>query len=96
MTALAVWRDMSLIWLMLLTLIGLLPIGVIMFFLVKGMSKVRQVTKKYLPVAQDKARQVAGATEQVSLKIAQPVVRAHATRAQINTITKSVVRRNHP
>ncbi len=90
---LAVWRDISLLWLMFLTLFAVLPFGVIFFFGIKGLNKVRQLLKRVLPIAQLKARQAAAGTEQVSIKIAQPVIRAHAVRAQVSAVTRTALRR---
>lgn len=90
---LEVWRDVSLIWLILLTLVAVLPIAVIFFFGIKGLNRVRQLMKKYLPIAQVKARQLASATEQMSGKIAKPVISASAASAQAKTITRTVVTR---
>lgn len=90
----AVWRDISLVWLVFLTLLAVLPWGVVFFFLVKGMAKVRQGVKKIMPILQAKANQVARGADQASYKIAQPVVGAHALGAQVGTITRTVFRRN--
>jgi hypothetical protein len=87
--------DISTMWLLFLTLIAIVPFGVIFYFIIKGLNRLRQLEKQYLPIAQDKVRQVAAATEQVSLKVAEPVVRAHAVRAQLNTITRTALRRNN-
>lgn len=93
---LEVWRDVSLIWLILLSLIAVLPIAVILFFGILGLNSVRQAMKKYLPIAQEKARQLASATEKVSVKIARPVIGASAASAQAKTITRTVVTRREP
>jgi hypothetical protein len=91
---LAVLRDISLIWLIFLTLISVLPFAALFFFLVKGMHRLRQVVKQYLPVGQDYARLVATRTEEISTQIAAPVIKAHAKSAQVNAIAKSIFGRN--
>jgi len=91
----AVMRDISLIWLIFLTLLAVLPWGVLFFFMIKGMTKVRWAVKTYAPVAQGKLRQVADVTGQVSVKITQPVVAVRATGAQVDAMTRTVFRRNH-
>ena len=88
----AVWRDISLLWLMFLTLIAVLPWGILFFFGIMGLNKVRQVLKKFFPVVQLKFRQVASGTEQISYKIAQPVVSVNATGARVGAMTQSVTR----
>lgn len=90
---LAVARDISLLWLIFLTLITILPFGVLFFFMIKGLRRLRSLTKEYMPIAQDKARQVADVTEQVSQKVAQPVIGAHAKAAQVNGITRAIFTR---
>jgi hypothetical protein len=97
MEVLAVWRDISLLWLIFLTLIAVLPVGVILFFCIKGMHRLRQVTKKYLPLVQDKTRQVANGTEQASQKIVRPFIAAHAAGARISTMARTTLtRRKQP
>jgi len=91
-----VWRDISLMWLILLTFVAVLPFGVLFFYAVKGMRRLRQVLKKYLPQAQDMAGQLAARTEDVSDRVAQPVVNLYARAAQVNTIARIILRRNEP
>lgn len=91
---LGVWRDISLMWLIFLTFIAVLPVGIILFYLIKGMRRLRQLAKLYLPVAQDKARLVASKSEEISQQVAKPIITTHAKMAQVNTIAKSIWRRN--
>ena len=88
---LAVWRDISLLWFMLLTLIAALPIGLLLFFAVKGLFRLRQLAKKYLPVAQKRARLAADETEKFSQKVVSPFIAAHALAAQVNGLTKAIL-----
>ena len=90
---LATWRDISLIWLLFLTLIAVLPFGVLFFFAIKGMRRLRQLAKQYLPLAQEKARLVADKTEEVSHKVASPFIGAHARAAQVHGTTKAILTR---
>ena len=97
MNFLAVWRDISLLWLILLTLIPVLLVGVALFFCIKGMHRLRQLAKKYLPVAQDAAKQVASGTEKASQKVASPFIAAHVAGARIGAIARTTVtRRKQP
>ena len=91
-----VWRDISLMWLILLTFVAVLPFGVIFYLAVRGMRRLRQVLKKYFPLAQDKVSQVADKTEEISDKVARPVVELYAKTAQVNTMARTILRRNKP
>lgn len=90
---LAVWRDISLMWLIFLTLIAVLPIGVILVFAVRGMNRLRQLVKRFLPIVQGKARQVAGTADRISAQVAAPVIGAQARAAQLRAIRKATFRR---
>jgi len=97
MDFLAVWRDISLLWLIFLTLIPALLAGVILFFCIKGMHRLRQMTRKYFPIAQNAARQVANGTELASQKVVSPFIAAHVAGARIGTIARTTVtRRKQP
>jgi hypothetical protein len=95
METLAVFRDISLLWLIFLTLIAVLPWGVIFFFAIKGMIRLRELALLYLPIAQEKARFVADKTEEVSQKVAEPFIQVHAKGAQANGIKNTIFRRKH-
>jgi hypothetical protein len=90
---LGVWRDISLLWLIVLTLISVLPFCVIFYFAVRGMRRLRQLAILYLPIAQDKARIVASTTEQVSLQVASPIISVQTKAAQVNGLTKAIFAR---
>lgn len=94
---LAVFRDISLLWLIFLTLIAVLPFGVLFFFAVRGMRRLRQLAKQYLPVAQEKARLVANKTEEVSRKVTNPVIHTQVRAAQVGGLTRAIFsRRKQP
>jgi hypothetical protein len=90
---LTVWRDISLIWLLFLTLLAVLPFGVLFFFAIKGMHRLRQLAKQYLPLAQEKARLVSDQTEKISQKVVSPIIGAHARAAQANRVTEAILTR---
>jgi hypothetical protein len=90
---LAVWRDVSLLWLIFLTLITVLPFAVLFFYAIKGLHRLRQLAKQYLPIAQEKARMVAGKTEEISQQIAGPIIAIQSKSAQANSITKAIFTR---
>jgi hypothetical protein len=89
----AVWRDISLLWLIFLTLVAVLPIGVIFFFLVKGLHRLRTLAKQTFPVVQEKAQLVADTTERASQKIAAPVIGMQAKAAHVRGIRHAVFAR---
>jgi len=93
METVAVFRDIFLLWLIVLTLIAILPFAVVFFFAVKGMHRLRQLAKHYLPLAQEKAAQVAAVTEQVSQKVVKPFIETQAKRAEMNGIIHGISRR---
>jgi hypothetical protein len=90
---LGVWRDISLMWLIFLTFIAVLPFGVIFYFAVRGMRRLRQLAKQYLPVAQEKAAQVADITEQASQKVTNPWIQAQARAAEVNGMMTAILTR---
>jgi hypothetical protein len=88
-----VWRDVSLLWLNCLAFVAVVPFGVLFFFAVKGMRRLRQLAKKYLPVAQDKAQSVADAADRASQKLAAPVIGLHVKATQVDGMIHAIRRR---
>jgi hypothetical protein len=88
---LAVWRDISLLWLIFLTLIAVLPFGILFFFAIRGMRRLRQLAKKYLPVAQRAAAQAADVTEQASRKVANPFIEVRAKAAEVDGTVSAIL-----
>ena len=93
METLSIMRDLSLIWLLSLALLASLPFVVIFFYAIRGMRRLRQLTKQYMPVAQDYARLAADKTEEASQKVATPFISIKAKRAQANGIAQAVFAR---
>jgi hypothetical protein len=94
---LAVWRDVSLLWLIFLALISILPFAVIFFFAIKGMRRLRQLAEQYLPIAQEKTRLVAEKTQEISQKVANPFIEIQARTAQVDGLRKAIfTRRQRP
>ena len=97
MVGLGVARDISLMWLIFLTLIAILPIGVIFFFLIKGMHWLRQQALTYLPLVQEKSRLVADKTDEISHQVVKPIINARAKTAQASGIRSAIfTRRQRP
>ena len=97
MVGLGVARDISLMWLIFLTLIAILPIAVIFFYCIKGMIRLRALALLYLPLVQEKSRFVADKTDEVSLKVIEPIINARAKTAQASGIRSAIfTRRQNP
>lgn len=90
---LAVWRDVSLLWLIALTLVSILPLAVLFFYSIKGLNRLRQLAQLYLPIAREWTRFVAGRTEEISLKVADPIIKMQAKAAQVDGVTKAIFTR---
>jgi hypothetical protein len=87
---LAVWSDISLLWLILLALTSILPLAILFFFAIRGLHRLRQLAVLYLPIAREKTRLVADTAEQVSRKVTAPIIHIQARAAQANGITKAI------
>ena len=94
---LSVWADISLLWLIFLTFITILPFGVLFFFMIKGMIRLRELAILYLPMIQERAAFVAEKSEEISQQVAKPVIGVYAKSAQVNGLRKSIfTRRQEP
>jgi hypothetical protein len=92
---LAVLRDISLLWLIFLALVSVLPFAVLFFYAVRGMHRLRQLAKIYLPIAQEKSRYVADRSEQISQQVAGPIIGVEAKAAQVSGTTKAIFARRN-
>lgn len=90
---LATLADISLLWLIFLSLITVLPFAVLFYFMIRGMIRLRQLAVQYLPIAQEKTRLLALKTEEISNKIASPLISVEAKAAQVDGITKAAFSR---
>jgi len=90
----SVWADISLIWLLSLALISILPFVVLFFFMIKGMKRVNELARQYLPIAGDKVEMVADKADEICAKIANPVIKTHSTAARVRGMTQAILRRN--
>jgi hypothetical protein len=90
---LAVWRDVSLIWLIFLTFLTILPFAILFYYMIRGLHRLRQLAKMYLPIALQKTRQVADITEQVSFRVTDPIIRARAKTAQAQSVSRAILGR---
>ena len=92
---LATLRDISLLWLILLGFIGVLPFGVLFYFAIRGIIRLRQLAKQYLPVAQEKARLLADTTEAVSDKVTSPLIAIESRATQTASTTRALFSRRN-
>jgi hypothetical protein len=90
---LAVWRDISLLWLIFLTFLTVLPVGVLLFFVIKGLHGLRKVARRYLPMAQSGAQRVSDTADRLSGKITAPVISLRAKVAQVDRLRIAAFRR---
>jgi hypothetical protein len=90
---LAVWRDISLLWLILLSTIAILPFAVLFFFAIKGMRRLRQLAITYLALLQDKSSLVATKTDEISHQVVKPIINARAKVAQVSGIRNAIFSR---
>lgn len=90
---LAVWRDLSLLWLICLALIPAFMMGAVLFYVIKGLCRLRQLTRKYLPLVREKAFLVADKTEGVSHRVVSPFITPQVWVAQVNGIARSIASR---
>ena len=82
---LSVWADISLMWLIFLTFVTILPIAVLFYFLIKGLHRLRQLAKQYMPIALEKTQQVADITD--------PIIRVRGGAAQAQGISRAIFSR---
>lgn len=87
---LAVWRDISVLWLALLSLIVVLPFGVLFFLAVRNVQRLRPLVKRYLPLVQERANGIAAKTERASQKITGPIIGVYTRAAQINGFRRAI------
>ena len=88
-----VWRDISLIWLISMAIVGTLPIAIVFFLAIRGLHKLRGVVKRFASVAQKKAYLVAVKSDEMSQKVAKPFIVTYAKAAQARTMTRAITRR---
>jgi hypothetical protein len=94
---LSVWADVSLMWLIFLTVVSVLPVAVLFFFMIKGLRRLRQLAILYLPLVQEKASLVASKSDEISQQVAKPIIGVYAKSAQANGLRKSIfTRRQKP
>jgi len=95
--SLAIWRDLAVVWLALLCFIGSLIPLVAFYFAVRGMSAVNRRVPPLLQKAQTYSRTARARTDDVSTRVAAPVMRARAQGAKWERVAQRLLhpRNNH-
>ena len=90
MTNLTFWTNLSIIWLAFLGFILTLVPLVIFYFAMRGMFIVNRTLPRYLKLGQYYSGIVRDQTTRVSLKVAEPMVRAHGEAARTQAFLQSL------
>ncbi len=88
---LAPWRDLSIVWLALLTMIFVAVPGVVLFFALKYLLKFNRWLKAPLLNAQVWALRIQYGTDRVAGRIAEVPITMHSTGARLNTTVRGVI-----
>jgi len=91
--SIAVLSDISLMWLIFWTLIGVIPFGVLFFCAIKGLHRLRPATRKYLRLAQSGAKKVSDTSDRVSHQVTAPIIGLRAKWTQVNRLRTAAFRR---
>lgn len=83
---LALWRDISVVWLSLFCFIGLIIPVAISLFAVKGMHVVVDRTPRLLRQVQGYSRALRTKVDVASYQVAEPVIKAHKTSSRVSTL----------
>jgi hypothetical protein len=79
---LGTWADVGLMFIILETLVVVLIPLVLFALFARGMMLANQKIREIMPTVQMYAQQMADGTEQISERIAEPVIQARATTAR--------------
>jgi len=90
--SLALWRDISVVWLLLICILGLLIPLAVSFAAVWGMHKALGQTRVALISAQGVSRQVRERTDSASERVVQPVIRSRRWAARTRESMRVFVR----
>lgn len=78
---LADWRNLAIIILGVQVFIMVIVVGAVVYLTNRGVLKAQQALQHYAPIAQDRLRQLAVISQQVSEKLATPIINAEAAGA---------------
>jgi hypothetical protein len=87
---LALWRDISIVWLSLFCFIGLVIPLVVLYFMVRGISVVPAKLLPLLRRAQGYSRAMRQQSESLSNKIGDPVIQVKKRATRLRTALRKV------
>lgn len=87
---LALWRDLSVIWLSLFCFVGLAIPLVGLYFAVRGMNALHDMTYRLMRRTQRLSRQVPVQTDRAAAKVIDPLIRMQAQATRIETFVQSL------
>ena len=90
-SALAPWRDLSIMWLVLLTMIFVAVPGVALFFALRGVRYVNRWVRLPLLYAQLWALRIESGTKRASEAIVEVPIRLHSRSAQARVTVRGVI-----
>ena len=91
MDSLAPWRDLSLIWLILLAMVLVAMPGVALFFVLRGVRYVSRWLRLPLLYAQLWALRIEDGTKRTSKVISEVPIRLHSRSAQARVTLRGVI-----
>lgn len=92
---LALWRDISLVWLAFLCLIGLLIPLAVSIFAVKGMHAAVDRTPHLLRQVQGYTRAARTKVDVASTQVAEPLIQTHKKSSHLATMLDRIFRRRN-
>ncbi len=90
-SALAPWRDLSLVWFIFWMFLFMLLPGVAFFFAVRGMRALNRWIRKPISKAQEGASRIRDVTNRASNRIADVPIAMYSTSTRVSTTTRSLV-----
>jgi hypothetical protein len=90
-STLALWSDLSIIWLVLLTMLMLLVPGVAFFFALRGVRYVNRWLRLPLLNAHLWALRIEDGTHRASRAICQVPIKLYSTNAQVRVTVRGVI-----
>ena len=86
-----VWRDLSMVWLSLFCLIGLVLPLVVLYFAVRGMNALHGLVQRLAQRGQGLSSQVRGQVTTVSARVDDQAVRFQGRVAQVEAIVRKLL-----
>lgn len=84
------WRNLAVVWLSLLCLVTLIIPVVVLYFAVRGMGYLNAATPKLLQKGQGYTQMAKVQSDQISEKVARPIVQAQTKASRIEATIRSL------